>query len=392
MKNKTILLLLVGWRSVLFLLGIVAHYVVPYKPSFPYAETLLLSRPLPQWLVSWANFDGVHYLTIIEKGYIGTGLIQAFFPLFPISIKILSLLPIDPVIIGLCISNAAFIAVSFLFYKYLAAKDLQLAKWSLFAFLLFPTSFFLGAFYTESLFLLLIIASLWSAEKKKWLYAALFAGLASATRIVGIFLIPALLLELLQQHSNPKKHLFKQLTDISLYIKTLTNHFKEIVLIGLGSLGLIAYMVYLQLNFNDPFYFFHVQSEFGGGRQESLVLLPQVIWRYVKIFITYRPFDLKYFAFVQEFVLTALAYLGLIFAAKNVRWSWTLFGLLAITLPTLTGTFSSMPRYVLAALPIFVLFGEMLSKKNNIWKIILGISALLLVCNTLLFIQGYWVA
>jgi len=393
MKTKTLVLLLLGWRITLFIVGSLAARFLEYKPSFPYAEAILLNRNLPIWLASWANFDGVHYLTIIEKGYVGTGLIQAFFPLYSLVVAAVSFIPIDPLVLGLLLSNLAFMAFAITFYRYVNQNySTKIANWSLVSLLLFPTAFFLGAFYTESLFLLVVIASLWSAQAKKWWLASLFAGLAAATRLVGIFLIPALLLELLQQNMASNKSLRTQLYSTQFYIQFFKKNLKQIMIILLSSLGLLSYMAYLQLNFNDPLYFFHVQSEFGGGRQESLVVLPQVVWRYLKIFITYRPFDLKYFVFVQEFVFTTLAYLGVLLAAKKVRWSWTIFSLFAITLPTLTGTFSSMPRYVLVALPLFVLAGTYLSKKSKIWLFFLVASGLLLLCNTILFIQGYWVA
>ena len=57
---------------------------------------------------------------------------------------------------------------------------------------LFPTSFFLGAVYGESLFLLLAIGTFVLAERGRLGWASVTAGLALLTRAQGVALLPAL--------------------------------------------------------------------------------------------------------------------------------------------------------------------------------------------------------
>lgn len=378
------------WRLALFALSFFANFFIKYQPSFPYYDQLA-NYGLPQWLYSWANFDGVHYLTIINNGYFGTGLIQAFFPLFPMLVKFINVIN-NPLLIGIflltILSYILFISF-YQFSKIFFKKDHFL---NLLIFTLFPTSFFFGAFYTESLFIILVIQSFIHSHKKKWLIAAIFAGLASATRIIGIFLLPALLWDYLISNesfvsliSEIKKKKFWENIYNKLFSRT------TLLITLLSSSGLIAYMIYLYLRFDDPLYFFHVQSEFGGGRQESLVSYPQVVFRYIKILLTARPFDLKYFAYVQEFIAGTIGLLAILLPYKKIKSSHLIFSLGAFFIPTLTGTFSSMPRYILACLPLFFFIG--MNLKNKKTKIAyLVISTLLLTINTILFIQGYWVA
>lgn len=374
-------------------MSFVAQSALPYDPSFPYAEAILLNRDLPQWLASWANFDGVHYLTIVDRGYVGTGLIQAFFPVYPGLIWLLSLLHIDSLLAGMVITHLSFIALLVALHSYFSQQKNTNALILLLVLLTFPTSFFFGAVYTEALFMLLVLTSLWAAEKKQWILAGLLAAIASGTRLVGIFLLAGIALEVLQQQQIlVKEYVTKFRQTTTRLASTLKKRPQILAGLSIAPLGLVIYMMYLAVEFNDPLYFYHVQSEFGGGRQESLILLPQVIWRYVKILLTYRPFDLKYLSFIQELLFTAGAYLALYLGRNKVRWSWTGFSLLAITLPTLTGTFSSMPRYVLVALPIFVVITSFVQTSR--WKTItwLTVSSCILAFNTILFIQGYWVA
>lgn len=374
---KTIIIAVLLWRIALLGVAAQADQLVNYDPSFPYAQDLLASTKLPRWLYSWGNFDGVHYLTIINKGYVGIGFIQAFFPVFPLIVKLLG----SSLVAGLALNLVLLGGVLWLLYL-LANLDLneQQARWSLVALLLFPTSFFLGAFYSETLFLLLVLGGFYLARKKQWLAASLAAALASGTRVVGIFLWPALIYELWLQTKPQSLAIFWQTSR------------KELLTLTLAATGLIGYMVYLWQVFADPLYFFHVQSEFGAGRQESIILFPQVIWRYIKILWTTRPFDWKYFSYVQDLVLSLGALTALSGWYKKIRPSYLLFALLAFFLPTLTGTLSSMPRYILVIFPLFLLAGELMAKKS-LWRaFVLTAGLILLIINTILFVQGYWVA
>ena len=80
LEYKKIFLIFFLWRIGLLLIGFFAQSLLPFKSSFPYADTILVLTGLPSWLWSWGNFDGVHYLTLAMSGYDGFGT-QVFFPL-----------------------------------------------------------------------------------------------------------------------------------------------------------------------------------------------------------------------------------------------------------------------------------------------------------------------
>jgi len=388
--------LFILWRTSLFIIGYFAKYLIRYRPSFPYAEQLAL-YDLPQWLYSWANFDGVHYLTIIKKGYFGTGLIQAFFPLFPLSIRLFNFFE-NSLVAGLIISTlfAYLLFISFYLFSKTFFKN---NHWqNLLVFILFPTSFFLGAFYTESLFLSLVLNTFIQSHHRNWFRAGILAALASGTKVVGIVLIPSLIIgyffgekslnELIADVKNKssRKKIISSLID-KLSLKSV----RPISLITIGTFGLFSYMIYLWQRFNDPLYFFHVQAEFGGGRQENLILYPQVVYRYIKILLTARPFDFKYLSYVQEFISGTLGLILILLTSKKIKLSHLIFVLGAFFVPTMTGTFSSMGRYILVCWPIFFIISDWLENRK-IKYLYLLVSALLLIINTVLFIQGYWVA
>lgn len=382
------------WLCMLFIVAFGAASLFPYEPSFPYARELLKPSGLPQWLYSWAGFDGVHYLTIARQGYKGTGLIQAFFPLFPLVVRAIDMvlpLVISGIITGIAMS-LALVITWYIFIKHFFTA--QFAKASLIVLLLFPTSFFFAAVYTESLFLTLCLLSFYFVDTRRWKLALLVTILATATRVTGVFLVPSLVLAVILKDPSWKELFpqFKTKKAFSWLRKQFKSYGPQVGLLILGYGGLWIYMAYLSREFKDPFYFYHVQSEFGSGREERIILWPQVVWRYIKIFLTQSRFTWFTWSIFQEAVVGVLGLFTLLLSFKWVKPAWVFYALGAFILPTLTGTFSSMPRYILLCFPLFIVLTYVV-QNNARWRwLYFLVSGMLLVINTMLFIQGYWVA
>jgi len=405
-----ILLIFIIWRTFLFLLAWLGQLLLPFAPSFPYSDVLLIPSGLSQWIWPFANFDGVHYLTIAKFGY-SAQFTQVFFPLYPLLLKFLMFIfPfLNPIIIGLFISNLFFLLLLFILWKLLKLdyKSKQI-NWILLFFIFFPTSFFFGSLYTESLFFLLVISSFYASRAKKWWIAAILGTLASATRFVGIFLLPALLwewntefkiknlkLKIITATPGSRYSGTKQDTKLLKFIKSIF-HFPFSILhspiLYLVPLGLLSYIVYLQVVFGDPLYFWHAQPIFGAQRSgEAIILLPQVIWRYFKILATVPNYQYDFWVAVWELSSIIISYLLLIIATVlKVRPSYLIFSFLVVTIPTLTGTLSSMPRYILQAFSIYIVLGMI--KSTAIKISLLFFSILLLALFTILFTSGRWVS
>lgn len=368
---------LVIWRIALILVALFAIQTIPFKASFPYWEFLLEPNGHPL-LWSWGNFDGVHYLTIAMQGYTAQ-YTQAFFPFYPIFIRYLSGIIGSELISGLTISHLMFFIAVLLLYKLVRIDWGQSsAKRAIIYLMLFPTSYYFVSLYSESLFMALVLGSFYAARRKKWWIAGLLAAIASATRIFGAFLLPALLIEWYVQRGEKKKFAVSELVN-------------SIIPISLSLSGLLLYMNYLKNAFSDPFLFISSQPAFGAQRSaDKLILLYQVFWRYIKMAITVDPKSLLYYTVSLEALSGVLFLVLSLIALKKTRLSYALFGILAYITPTLTGTLSSMPRYVLILFPCFILLGQVKSLRfQRIWWFF---SAILLAINTALFIRGYWVA
>jgi hypothetical protein len=363
---------------------------------------------------SRANFDGFHYTKIARDGY--QYLQQAFFPFYPQLISFFQKIFDSFLISSLLISNLSFILLLVGFWKLLELEGIKRGaiKKSLFFLVIFPTSFYFVSAYTESLFLLLVLWSFYFAQKGKFFWAGLLAGFASYTRPIGIFLLPALLVEYYQQESrrkmrerlaalkerimNPRRNHFAYL------LQSRIPHFKNLFFISLSSWGLLKYMYYLKKTQGDWFYFAKVQPDFGAQRSvDKLILLYQVFWRYLKMVFTVYPRQWLYFNVWFELLVSVL-FLGLLLwgwykrKEYKIRPSWLTFATAAYFLPTFTGTFSSMPRYVLVCFPAFLVLARIfadLKKRHGFSRIewlYLGVSLLLLIVSSAFFFRGYWVA
>lgn len=371
------------WRVLLQGSAAVGNRTIPYAPTFPYAGWLHEAFG-PWWMVRWAGFDGVHYLTLAREGYGKTANLEAFFPMYPLFLNLLSRIIPNSVVAGLLISHLMFGVVLLLLIKICQLEKHKNIVFLILLFLLFPTSYAFVSLYTESLFLALALGSWYAARKQRWLVAGLLCAAATATRVVGVFLIPALIVEAFQQAKEQQKRISRKILIAGL----------------LGIFGILSYMVYLQLRVHDSLAFFHVQQAFGGNRQTNLIFFPQVVYRYLRMLATV-PVSRITLTIAQEFGLTMLA--GLVLSVMTyrtwkkrkmlgLRWSLLVYSWGSFLLPPLTGTFQSMPRYLLVIFPFFFFLSDIFARHRWLMVVYVLISGTLLLINTALFFQGIWVS
>lgn len=380
--TKKILLLFLAWRILLFVPVLIANQFIPYREGYGYTSIsyfLENSKSLvSNFLLSpWANFDGIYYLLIAEKGYtVNAG----FFPLFSFVIHLTTsifgqVLEFSPIqyFTAFFLTNIFFLISLTVFYK-LIKLDYKndIAIWSVLFILLFPTSFFFGAIYSESLFFFLLVLSFYFARKRNWLFASVFAMFLTATRPVGIAIFPAILYEF--------------------YISEKTFFKAKAISLLVIPLGIISYSFYNLAKWGNAFYFIQAQGNFQNNREaDQIVLFPQTIFRYIKIFFTVSPFQYEWFVALFEFSAFIFGSLMIYIAwKKKVRASYIIFSIVAFLIPISTGTFSGIPRYVLLLFPIFL---GLAIVRNNLLKISYAlICSILLFILLMLFSKGYYVA
>ena len=388
MKTNTVAKLLgffISWRLLLFAFLGFSVYLPLQRDLLGGGMGNYVKSP---YFWAWANFDGEHYVSIAQRGY-GHGE-EAFFPLYPLLIRIFSwpfgLSLLSTTAVGLVLSNLLFIIAVYGLYKLVRVDySEEIARATILLLLLFPTSFYFGSVYTESLFLALTVWSFYFARTKKWSYAVVLATLSTATRFVGIFLLPAFIAEMVG---------WEKLKDV--LRRPLKSHVLRLATLLSIPFGLAAYMYYLKASTGDSLAFFHsLSSFFGEQRSQTPIILPQVFYRYFfKILpsLTYSYLPVVFATFLE--LTTAILFTVLsVSAFVKTRLSYALYLAGGFLIPTFSGSFSSLPRYAVVLFPGFLLMSiYFLKLKYSIKLILLSILFILLGIATALFVRGYWVA
>lgn len=372
-----VVLTLVVWKFLDTLISLVGERLVPYLGFFSYADTMAIYG-MPDFIRKLTNFDGIMYVRIATNGYSLTE--QAYFPLYPLLIRFVNLLIQNPILSGLLISLSASILGIFILQKYLPhVTNARNVKWVIFALLCYPTSYYFGVMYTEGLFFFLLVSTLLSIVTGRKTLATLLGFFLALTRVQGIFiLIPIILMMIAAMRQKRSWY--------------------SIAAIATGPiLGLTTYMGYLWKTLGDPLYFIHAQEAFGAHRSSHLIFLPQVIYRYFKIFLT-ADLNFQYYVAILEFVFFAFAFILLIYDLYLIckrnklnydRLGLNLFSFANILVPSMTGTLTAMPRYTLMSLSVFLVVAEL--KSRSLKYVILSFFVILHIILFALFIQGYYV-
>lgn len=376
MTLKEILKLVLGWRLLIILIAIPAMFLLAPRTRF---TNLTPAPSVSNIFTMWSNFDGLHYLDLAQYGYgyqHKTDMDYAFFPVYPLAVRTFNIFG-NYLASGLVVSHLSFILALYFLFRLIAMDfKAKIARSAIYLLLLFPTAFFFGSVYTESLFLLLVVLCFYSVRKQNFFMACAIAAVVSATRISGIFLWPALLYEYWLYCGKDIKNLLKYST----------------LSLALPPGGLLAFMRFQFLQTGNPIFFATMQANFTGRSVDKLILLHQVFFRYAKMLIFTDHWDPLFFTVVLELLSATLVLAVLIFSLKKIRFSYWIFVLLSYLLPTFTGTFMSMPRFTLVLFPIFIYLALWLERQHPFVRFIYySLCFVGSVYGIVLFTRGYFV-
>ncbi len=175
---------------------------VPYQP----AQVTMFGQPSSFW-DPFTRYDSGWYYQIARHGYrfvaggpsVGVGKPGkiAYFPLYPLLMRYAGRLfgraDADVYVGGILVSWISF-ALAMVALFFLARLDLprRQAERAVLLTAIFPFGFFFGMIYAEALFFLLAVLSFYAFRTRRWMVGGVCGGLATATRVTGILMLPAL--------------------------------------------------------------------------------------------------------------------------------------------------------------------------------------------------------
>jgi Mannosyltransferase (PIG-V) len=200
----------------------------------------VLAAPLGRW-------DSVWYMAIASGGY-GDGAREAFFPLYPLLVKVAGA-PLHSTLVGGALLSAALLGVALVLLQRLVALDYEraVARNAVLVTALFPMSFFFSAVYSESLFLALSIGAVYAARRERWAWAGALGALGATTRSAGVLLLVPLAMIYLWDTGRPSLRTRRPLRADALWL-------------ALVPLGLASYCGFLALGGHDALAPFHAQE------------------------------------------------------------------------------------------------------------------------------------
>lgn len=329
---------------------------------------------------NFTRWDAEWYMNIASMGYYSSDS-SAFFPLYPYSIRGLSLLTgLSYRISGLLIASAAFLAALYILLRLLSIDFSQkVAVRTVLLMVLFPTSFYFSAIYTESLFLFWTVGCFYLARKGNWWWAGIFGFFASLTRNTGIILA----LPFLYEYMASKNFEFRRIR-------------ADIIAIGLIPAGIIAYMLLLYYRLGDPLGFVHAQKTWNRVFHWPW----QTLWYGLLdlIFTSRAPWSkinhtFDTFVGYWEVITT---FMTLLIKKLQMRWSYWLYMAAAVTVPLLSPSipnsyFYSVPRFVIVLFPVFAVWAVLMEKHRRLVAPWLTLGVLGQVYLLLKFTQGWFI-
>jgi hypothetical protein len=318
-----------------------------------------------QWDAEW-------YLNIARHGYTytpgkNTGVV--FFPLYPVLVRLLTFGgTVDARLVAYLVSNGALFCAVVLLWK-LAVFELRDESCSkhVVQFLLFnPMTVFYSSIYTESLYLLFLVSTLYLARTQRWLLAAACAYAAGLCRVVGVLLVVPLACEWFLQNRH-------NLSWRSAGIR------RALIACAAPALGFLTYVAYLNWTFGEPLAFLKAERPFGGRR---------LTWPWLAFKHLHR-YELFYVIWFLSFLVMAV---GLFILA--VRWRFRPTYLVVFVIFTMicvcSSVLESLPRYLSVLFPFYFVLALATKKWPDLTVPLFVGSTILQVISTILFVNGYW--
>lgn len=336
LRNDYYLILAIALISKIYIL-----YLIPWLSLFVVHTPRLSSMGIYEL---WKIWDVNAYVRIAEYGYqtAGEGAADiAFFPLFPFFIALLGAISsLSFVYSGFVVSTITSSLAAVMFYKLvLLDNNRKIAFTAVTLLFLFPTAFFLHIPYTESLFLFLVVSTFYFLRIKLFMAAFIFAAFASATRLPGIALVPAILVEIILTNRNLIKK--KPLILLFALVVPPSGFIFYLVLNYLVHGNFVAFTVLLEKNWGTHF------SLFASGFEAAW---SSISWR--------QGAEVLTLGYAQLFAV-GLGVISLVYSAFKLPVSYTVYMLVSLLMYSLTSFWLSMPRYIIVLFPMFVFLAKL---------------------------------
>jgi hypothetical protein len=346
-----------AFRLVGAIVGFLANITVPDYQDQGFS---VLANPNPFW-DRFARYDSGWYYGIASAGYAfveGGRSNLAFFPLYPTLMgwggRLLGGAQEDFYFAGIVISWTAFIIAMPLLYR-LASLDLPrdgAIRATTFA-AVFPSAYFFGVVYSESLFLLTLVGAVLALRTRHWLWALAAGAAMTATRVNGVMFVPAL--AWIAWQSAPA---------------TTRDRAWAMTAVAGSTLGIGAYSLFNYRLSGNLFEWYDSIERWGyhpGGNPVGglYAIAHALATRPMQFLVTEQmaPYD------TLNAVMATFALCLIPFVWKRLGLGYALVIILGLALPLSSGQYEGLGRYCAVLFPIPIWLGSLRGEARLTWLV-----------------------
>jgi hypothetical protein len=365
-------------RLISALVGFLANVTFP---AYADQRFTVFDRPHAFW-DTFARYDAGWYFGIASNGYAyveGGRSNLAFFPLYPLLMRLGGQLMGGEqphfYLAGIAVSWAAFVGSMLLLYR-LARLELshEAALRATAYAAVFPSAYFFGRIYSESLFFLALVGTVLALRLGRWPLALVLGASMTATRVNGITLVPALLLIGWEaSRGSPRARI------------------AALVAAAGASAGLVAYCVFNYALSGDPLAWYYSIERWGYRPLGNPLSGLAAVWHALLT----RPYQFlaaeemaPYDAFNTVLATVSLAAVPFVWRRfGRVGAAYALVILLGLGLPLSSGQLEGLGRYCAVLFPVPLLLASLEGSTRHL--ALLASSAMLYTLGLALFVNVY---
>lgn len=331
---------------VICLAAAVAYQLITTLMGYVFDHNINPNAGLLDHMTKW---DGGWYTTITHDWYLTNRASAAFYPLYPLTVWIVSLFGlISTAFAALIVNTISLWAVLIGLLKitqYLIGG--KYAYLSVIFILISPAAFFMHVFYTEAFFLAIGLLAYLAALHKRWIIMGVLLAFITAARLPGILFVVLCFLEFFRAYNWKLKNVFN----------------KHLLAFFLAPLGFVAYGTYLYFVHKDWLGMFHAYNytsdwPYQHFNPNIIETIARAAYQVCRAAIGLRPFNNDIFVnhLLSLLALGAIAISSIyfLFFIKKKFIPIGIFGLLAIIMFTLNNNLVSVHRYTLPMFGIYL--------------------------------------
>jgi hypothetical protein len=256
-------------------------------------------------------------------------------------------------------------------------QDIQLANWTIFVWVIFPTSFFLFAPFSDALFISLAVTTLFALKRKKWILAGVLASFAGLARAQGILLFVPITLAIFEStYQGGGIRWFNRKNIITLASS-----------LAPASMGWVGFNIWSRIQASNNL--LTTYSDYWSFKlADPITVLIQTL-KFIWYTWNIRAISEVSVVFLFSFLILWMA------SRRKYRKDYFLLGYTIITFLSFTvwyheweSGYLSSNRYVLSLFPAFIALGELLLKLPPWLRTLVAVlSVVLLLITSMFFVR-----